>query len=323
MSSINRERYDMRIAFVWDWEPSYYQTLTWQDGLAAAVKVLSERHTVQILTSGLRNIVKHPYFDIQVSDNIVKDVSEFNPDVILHWADFTRPHAIPLAELGIPMAICFAGGEAVTGHTELFDHIFIESAVYKQQLVDKGFHNVSTAFGTNTDLFKPVNGQPKIYDTIFPGTFAAWKRHEIYARAVDGLQALACGYMYDDHEQECWGVCLAHGVQVLPHISAEALRYLYAASRICVVTSESGGGSQRTVLEAMAMNIPVIVTDSDKFDFAKGHVYETDPTPESIRGYINAILDGEQEVNTREYVLQNWSHMNYASALERGLQAIL
>lgn len=313
----------MRITFLWDWEPNYYQALTWQDGLAAAVKELSTRHTVQVMTTGQRNVIKNPMFDILVSDDVVSDVNEFNPDVILIWGDMTRPHAKKLKVFNIPMAICFAGGEVVTEQTPLFDHIFVESKVYKKKLEETGYDNVSIAFGTNTDLFKPVDKQPKIYDTIFPATFAGWKRHEVYARAVEGLTSLACGYMYDDHEQDCWGVCLARGVQVLPHVSAETLRYLYAASRVCVITSESAGGSQRTVLEAMAMNVPVIVTDSDKFDFARGFVFEAEPTPQSIRGYLDALLGPEHWISTRDYVVDKWSHLTYARSLEEGINKIV
>jgi len=313
----------MKISFVWDWEPEYYQTLTWQDGLAAALKDLSNRHTLQILTSGERNVVNNPYFPIQVSDNIKRDVVLFEPDVILHWADMTRPHVFPLAELNIPMAICFAGGEVITDRTPYFQHIFVESEIYKKRLNDNGYDNVSIAFGTNTELFKPVPKQPKLYDTIFPATFAAWKRHDLYAKAVDGLNALACGYMYQTHEQECWQVCLDHNVQILPHVSAETLKYLYAASKVCVIPSKSEGGSQRTVLEAMAMNLPLIVTDSDKFDYANGHAFQADTTPESIRGYLDALLDGEHEVNTRDFVLEHWSEFNYAKAIEDGLMNIL
>lgn len=222
------------------------------------------------------------------------------------------------------MAICFAGGEAVTYNTPYFDHIFVESEVYKTKLNEAGYDNVSIAFGTNTELFKPVSGQPKLYDTLFPGTFALWKRHQLYAQAVQGLRSLAVGYIYEDHEQECWQDCLKNGVMIMPHVSAETLRYLYAASHVVVVPSLSSGGSQRTVLEAMAMNIPLVVTDSDKFDYARGHgVWEADPTKESIRGIVDVLLDGEPEVDTRRYVLDNWSEFNYAEALEKGLKSIV
>lgn len=314
----------MNIAFVWDWTPNIQQTLDWRDGLAAALKELGKRgNTVFVIVPGEEDTtLHHPYFDIAMTTDVVKLVKQIKPNVILHWGDFTRPHAEPLSKLGIPQAICFAGGECPHYTSPYFDHIFVESMVYRERLEEKSYDNVSIAFGTNTELYTPVE-QPKVFDTVFPATFAAWKRHELYAQATEGLVSLAVGYMYENHEQECWQTCISHGVAVLPHVSAEALHRIYAASRVCVVPSMSSGGSQRTVLEAMAMNLPLIITDSDKFDYAYGLAFEAEPNSNSIRGFINAILDGQQETNTRDYVLKHWSEQKYADALEAGLEKIL
>lgn len=311
----------MRIAWVHDWTVNYQQELDWLDGLSAMLKVLESRqHSILRLVEGARpNIIPNPYGDILVRDNITADVNRFNPDVILYWGDMTRQNAPKLAELGIPMAICFAGGNPFGENVDLFDHVFVESKVYLDQYLDKGYKNVSLAFGTNTDLFQPVK-QAKVFDTIFPATFAAWKRHDLYARATSGLKSLAVGYMYDDHEQECWQVCQNNGVAILPHASAQVLKYLYAASRVCVIPSRSDGGSQRTVLEAMAMNIPVVTCDSDKFDFAGDLIAREKPDSELLRNAIYALLN--IEVNTRDYVLENYSHIQYANKIEKELKKL-
>lgn len=311
----------MKIAFVHDWEPDLEQELTWRDGLWAALKELERRGHIVHRVAASKD-TPATVNDILLTPHVVETVQDWNPDVILHWADFTRPNAKPLKELGIPMAICFAGGNALGDNNVLFDHIFVESEVYKQELNEHGFDNVSIAFGTNTDLFRPIDN-PKLFDTIFPATFAEWKRHNIYAQATDGLRSLAVGYIQPEKEAFTWRSCLEHGVSILPHVSAEALLYLYAASKIVVITARSNGGSQRTVLEAMAMNLPVIVTDSDKFDFAGERVYHCQPDADELRSYINALLDGEPDVNTRDYIVNNWSHNNYADELEAGLKNIL
>lgn len=303
----------MNISLIWDWEPSYELARTWNDGLAAALRELQARgHQVTIFTCGKYKVVN----DIVFTEDMVSAVKANSPDVILHWADMTRPNAKPLSELGIPMALCFAAGN-VTGYNDgLFQHVFVESEVYKNRFEEIGV-SVSTAFGTNTELFQPVQ-QAKVFDTIYPGTFAEWKRHELYARATKGLKSLAVG---GQHEQPCWDVCIENDITVLPHVSAEALRYLYAASKVCVVTSSSADGSQRTVLEAMAMDMPVIITDSDKFDFATGKVFEAEPNPRELREMINLALDSE--VNTRDYIVREWSEFTYADSLEKGLKGIL
>jgi len=309
-----------KLAFLWDWNPDYTQATVWEDGLAGAIKELINRgHEVKLFTTGSPNIIKNKYFDITVTDEVVKDIGEFNPDVILHWADMTRPHAQPLMALGKPMAICFAGGEPLGANVELFDHIFVESQVYRATYLRNGY-KTSIAFGTNTALFKPQQ-QTKMFDTIFPATFAAWKRHDLFAKASEGLKSLAVGYMYEKHETECWQVCLDNGVMVLPHVPHYVLPRLYSSSRVVVIPSKSEGGSQRTVLEAMAMNIPVIVTDSDKFDFAEGRVFKSEPNVEDLKLMIRMALD--TECNTRDYILENWSEYTYADALEEGLRSIL
>jgi len=43
----------LKISFVWDWESYDPQTFTWQDGLAAAIKLLSEKHNIEILTCSM------------------------------------------------------------------------------------------------------------------------------------------------------------------------------------------------------------------------------------------------------------------------------
>lgn len=312
----------MKIAFVHDWTVNYQQELDWQDGLAAALNDLEKRgHTVNRFVCGKEeSVISNPLGDVQVTDKIVQRVEESNPDVILHWADMTREHAKPLNYLGIPMAICFAGGEPDSYNTYNFNHVFVESRVYKDKFDELGVP-CSIAFGTNTDLFRPVE-QTQVFDTIFPATFAAWKRHSLYAQATQGMKSLALGYMYNDHEQECWQECLRMGVTVLPHASANVLHRLYAASKVCVITSMSSGGSQRTVLEAMAMNLPLVVTDSDKFDYLTDECFRVEPEAEAIRGTVKALLDGERTVNTRQHVLDNWSHIQYANKLEEELQKL-
>lgn len=313
----------MKIAFVHDWNVNYQQELDWQDGLSAALNELEKRgHQVFRFVCGEKNdVIPNPLGEITVAPSILSMVSDINADVILHWADMTRPNAKPLSVLEIPMAVCFAGGDPDSYNTYDFEHVFVESQVYKDKFEELGVP-CSIAFGTNTDLFKPID-QNRVFDTIFPGTFAAWKQHSLYAQAVQGMKSLAVGYMYDDHEQECWQECLRLGTTILPHASANVLHRLYAASKVCVITSMSSGGSQRTVLEAMAMNLPLVVTDSDKFDYLTGECFRVEPESEAIRGAVKALLDGERSVNTRQHVLDKWSHIKYADALEAGLEQIL
>lgn len=309
----------MRIAFIWDWTIVPDQAITWQDGLAAALKELGTRHELKVWTCGGDYIFPHPYFSLHVSNDIGTEVRDFNPDKIIIWGDTTRPHARVLAPLQKPMALCFAGGHMDGDARNYMDHYFVESEVYKGRFEAQGC-SVSTAFGTNTELFTPLPNQTKQFDALFPATFALWKRHNLFAEATKGLKACAVGYMYETHEQECWQFCENAGNLVLPHISAEALHRLYAASSCVVIPSRADGGSQRTVLEAMAMNIPVIVCgDSDKTtEYVRaGGGQIVGANADEIRQAIEFV--GKETINTRDYILKNWSEFTYADAIDTWL----
>lgn len=307
----------MRIAFVHDWEPEYEQEVTWADGLAAALKVLSSRHTVKAFCPTLKtppSVIPNPYIHVHAVENVTAQVKAFAPDVILIWGDRSRPNMAPLSELGIPMYLLFSGGSTESGDFHLFEHIFVENECYRRALEARGF-SVSIAFGANTDLFTPLPDQQKVFDVIFPATFALWKRHRLFAQAVEGLRSCAVGYMYDTHEKECWQDCEKAGSLVLPHVSAKALHRLLAASTVVAITSNNDGGSQRTVLEAMAMNIPVIVNNESQKN-TEYPVTHCNPDPRAFRH----LIDNAQPVDTRQWVLDNASHIIYANQIEAGIR---
>lgn len=323
----------MKIALVWDWNPDSYQALTWKDGLAKAIQIIRKEHELVLHTLGSDlGAWSHDYFPIHIawdSETLVTKVKYFKPDVILHWADCTRPNAKPLHSLGIPQALLFAGGNPMGETAPFFDHFFVESKVYKDVFERMGV-SVSTAFGTNTELFAPLEPpMTKHFDAIFPATYCDWKRHDLFTKSVQGLSAITAGYMYTEHERYCYEETRKGGVLTLPHVSAETLRHLYASAKVCVIPSRADGGSQRTVLEAMAMNMPVIVTsDSDKTsEYLLDAGFDNmvaEPTPESIRERIDYWLKDERykNVNTRDYILSKWTEHDYARAIVQGLRKL-
>ncbi len=324
----------MRISIIHDWVPSLEQELTWKDGLAAAIKILHYRHEVKFFTCGMSEFVlPHEYFPIYVTpsgETMKNRVDEFNPDVILFWSDMTREHIPILKQLGKPMAVAFAGGNPFGPHWALFDHIFVESNSYLMKFQNAGLtRQVSTAFGTNTKLFDPIHAQvknqAKIFDVCFPATYCDWKRHHLFADAVKGRSSVCAGFKYEDHETYCWDAADQAGALSLPHVSAETLRQIYASSRLCVITSHWTGGSQRTVLEAMAMNLPIIVmSDSDKtseYVIESGEGLVVDPNPNAIHAAIEELL--HKEVKTRDYIMSKWTEQHYVDALESGLMKIV
>lgn len=64
------------------------------------------------------------------------------------------------------------------------------------------------------------------------------------------------------------------------------------------------------------MNIPTIVTDSDKFDYEG--VIRVEPDATAIREAIEQWHKATS-TNTRQYVLDNWSHVVYEDKIEKEL----
>ena len=317
----------MRLAIVNDWETQHneYRFITMRgDGWIRTLQILNQDWDVKYYKLGnVGGIISNQYIPINLCgslETIVKSIKEWKPDVILVFGDLTRPVIPLLKQLGIPMALHLTGG-TFRNYVDAFDLFFVESEVYKKQLESEG-KRVIQAFGTNTKIFKPIK-QVKIWDAIFPAVFANWKRHSLFAQALEE-KGLACGYMYHDHEIECWKVCQENATMILEYQSAEAMNYLYNASRTCVITSDSSGGSQRTVLEAMACNIPVIVmSDSDKTtEFIRkcgvGEIVA--PEPARIRAAVGKWKNSK--VNTRDWVLKNHSEYIYAKKIKEGILSI-
>lgn len=317
----------MRIAFLWDWDIVPEHAITWKDGIAAAIRILSTRHDLKFFAVGQQSVLHHDYFDINVlpkGDFLVEGIKEYKPDVILHWGDMTRPHAKPLASLGIPMAICFAGGSTEAENWYKFGHIFVENEEYRKKFLSQSDIPCTIAFGTNTELFKPVPNAVKSLDAFFPAVFADWKRHDLFYKATQGLKTLCAGFMYPVSERYCWEAPMESGVIVMPNISSEASRMLIAQSKCVLVTSKNVGGSQRTVLEALSMNTPVIVmSDNLKCcEYLRDVGCEdwiVDPEPDKIKEKVLNIVPRE----TRERIIGKWDEKTYADRIENGIIELL
>lgn len=301
------------LAFVWDFTVTPMELYGWQDGLKAALQRLAFDHDwfVKVIAS-------------DKTEEIYSQVEELRPDYVLCWGSLDRPsfagirNVAPNATVGL----CFAGGGTKHPHLSNFDVVFVESAVYEEAFKKQGV-NVFRAFGTNDELFAPM-ALRKRWIGIYPAAFARWKRHELFAKAL-GQDGLAVGRLLE-HELDCADVCVENGVTVMPQLPYEVLPYLYAQSRFTVVTANAHGGSQRTVLESMAMNIPpIVMSDSDKcseyvLDSGFGKIVE--PNVEAIQEAVASLMAEKtlgKNTAGRDYVLKKYSTQGYADALHLGL----
>lgn len=277
----------MKIAVVWDWRlASWAKPLAW-DGLHAALKLVAKTHQV----------------DWYLDSIYPKD--EY--DVIMPWGVGSIPFNFIINQYHAKKILLCAGHPQDTANFEQFDTILVESPEVRRQLSGKHPHIV-LAFGTDTDLFRP-DGSEKILDCFYPATFSQWKRQDLFTGAV-GTSGLACGTVQPDGAP-LYDECVARGTYTLSGLVPSALvAKLYNMARCTVITSWHG--SERTLLEAMASNCPVVLTKDNTLtaSLACDEVILVDPTIEAIkRGIQHALL---KVVHTRDYVLSKYSHEIYA-----------
>lgn len=259
----------------------------WNDGLKAALDYLVEKYNWEV-----------KIYNIPTSGASVPDDAEFS----LFWGALDKHHH--RRKFFKKQGLCFGGGPTYHPNIRNFDIVFAESKIDLEEFENLNVNTVQ-AFGTNTKLFREIPNQPKIFDFIYPTAFAKWKNHERFVEYVvkfsegKSIKALAVGYMQPDGwEKECYEICLENGISVLPWVPPSALPYLLSMSRNVLITADPNGGCQRTVLEAKACNVPVII--------------------DSVSPKLK-----ELEELTYEQVLKDWSEIAYAEKLKKGIDEVL
>lgn len=311
----------MKLVVANDWYSDKQAHYLNKDGFLKSLDIFQKEYgwDVIFIKKSSPGFFQHPYVLFKYAEDVKQAILDEKPDCVLFFCDLSRPILEELKGCGIPIALAFTGGP-YDDYEDAPDIIFVESQVYYDRFKARG-RNVMRAFGTNTEIFKPMP-QPKIFDACYPATMASWKRHHLFAEAM-GSKGLVCGW-WQPHEPHCWQVCQQYGTALLHHQNAESVNLIYNMSKTCVITADSTGGCQRTVLEAMSCNVPVIVTaDSDKTteyvrDCGVGEIVY--PDSKSIRDAVEKWKD--QKVNTREWILNNYSEHHYASKMKEGIVSI-
>lgn len=310
----------MRLAVLNDWEDKKSAVFWNKDGFLKMLHVLRERDGWEIVFFKKHERTftwKHDYVELSFSTDPVAQARAFNPDVYLGFSDFSREYLNELRDE--KLALCYTGGRYIE-YADAPKLVFVESKTYLDWMRSMGL-NVVQAFGTNTELFTPTK-QPKIFDGFFPCTGAAWKRHHLFAGAL-GSRGLVAGW-WQPHEPECLEVCKEYGTAVLHHQLPESVNYLYNMSHTCVITSADNGGSQRSVLEAMATNTPVIVmadsTMTTEYVRESGCGAIVEPNIEAIK--MEVMVQRGMNINSRDWILENYSEFIYADKIKAGLESI-
>lgn len=301
-----------KLVFIWDFPLEPLEIHGWADGLSLALKYLSAKYELDI----------YPIASDKTTE-IYDRIGLIDPDFILCWGSLDRPSFGAIKQFDKPTGLCFAGGSTKHGNRDNFDVIFVENDEYMNLFNEDGY-SAYKAFGVNEILFSPTIQLQPHFQAIYPAAFMPWKRHELFAKAV-GHKGLAVGGM-NQNTRQCFDICFEHGVMVLPKVPYEVLPFMIAQSQSVLITADNQGGSQRTVLEAMSMNKPLIVmSDNIKcVEFVKesGVGIIADPDVGDIKKALGN-LKHSGFLRGREFIMRNYSAEIYADKLWRGIRPVL
>lgn len=230
-----------KIAFVLYHE---YEDL-WNDGLWAAIKLLSYDYEVTI-----HNIFRMVF---------PPDLSSYS--FVLGWGAFGSPVDRLLSKHNGLKGLCIAGVSAPIT-MGCYDVLFYETEWFLPQI--ESHKNVVHAFGVNTDIYKPMRTR-KIFDYITVGAFASWKRQKMLINKP-GVK-LAIGEIQKGNIAESLdiiGDLLTNNVMVSDMLSPKKLAELYNSSKCVYIPANVFGGGERAVLEARACGVPVEVEQDNQ-----------------------------------------------------------
>lgn len=291
----------LKIAFVWQGISGRYGV--WNDGLREAMRIIEKKHEVTY----------H-----EPSDDIV------GVDLIMYWESpctVNGPNKANWEKVvnnPIKKFLLFSGGPIEPQWFDSFAHTFVESEINSDELESWGIPH-STAFGVNTDIFRPIYHEKKLWDAMHHATSASWKRQPLLAEALKEKTLIVGRFQPEDpfpfNESERLGATVLKD-EVPPTVVAGFLNQCYALGQ----TSNYWGGGQRATLEALACNVPVIcMKDSPKnceYVRESGWGIIVDPDPTQIRKAVEEVKNWSRfDYQGRNYILKNWTAEHYAENL--------
>ena len=280
----------MKIAIIHPWDRAKWNEPIIWDGLHGALKEVAKKHQVDWFLQG--------------------DEPDDSYDWIIPWGVMSIPFDSTIEKYKGRKAIFCAGHPQDIANIDKFEAIFVESPAVQEQM-SKHHPKVILAFGTDTDFFKPTE-EEKMFDAFYPATYSPWKRQDLFAEATKGYKALTAGVVQPDGT-DLYNLSEKLGYVMGGLVPTKLIAQLYNMSKVVVITGYHG--SERTVLEAMSSNIPLVVTRDNTLtcSLLSDECIRVNPDPQSIRkGFEKAL---KMKVNTRDYVLKNYSHETYAQRI--------
>lgn len=268
------------------------------DGLRKALQIIGQKHEVQWYLGG-------------------DEPEETFEGWIIPWGVGSLPFNYTIKKYTkARKALLCAGHPQDTANFEKFEAIFVESPAVARQIVHP---KVILAFGADTDFFKPRKTE-KMFDVFFPATYSQWKRQDLLFAATWNLKTLTCGVVQPDGESVYQGFKkdVTH-YTIAGLVPSRLIAQLYNLSHVVCITAWHG--SERTTLEAMASNVPLVITRDNELacSLTNDEAIKVDPESHAIREGIDESLS--KYVNTRNYVLNKYSAERYAEKILEVIEA--
>lgn len=269
----------MRIAMVWYWDQASQIYPNWRDGLRGAIELIAKDNQVSW------------FFD----KTVPLESDKF--DFILFWDDSNSAFFDQIDQYSCRKGLCLTTHPYRTDNLRKLDVVYCESQPIYEAVRAAGVRAIK-AFGTDTEFFKPDPKVKRDIEYFYPATFSPWKKQSDIVHLGNKLWCI--GTIQPDGILE-HRACVDAGVNVeVGYFPAQKIRDYYRRAKRVIIPAIHG--SERTVLEAMAMNIlPDIVGENPR---AKTYIQE---------------FKNSGARTTRDFVVNNYSHFIYADKLMKGI----
>lgn len=270
-----------RVLFVWTFDKAKTIYPFWRDGLRRALEILDTKYHVDIAMGQDYKIASKDY------------------DAVLIWADSNEETIDYFADWKTRKGIILTTNPDNVENLRKYNIVFCESKPVLRESRSVGL-NAIQAFGTDTAFYKPT-GRDKDIPFFYPATFSPWKLQRNIAYLKDSL---VCVGTVQPDGQEDLQKCLDAGVQVrIGYYSPKVIHEYYDRCKEVLVPAIHG--SERTVLEAMSMDMLPVVS------IINGKAYSF------VSEFINSHFE-----SPRAFVKQKYSAERYARRLEEGLRLL-
>lgn len=267
----------MNIAMIWYWDRASLIFPQWRDGLRAAIETLQQDHRVEWFLD--------------------KRIPEDQYDAYLIWGDSNCEAIEKISSYNGKKGLFLTTNPHNPTNLRCLDAIYCESNPVYDEVRQQGLRAIR-AFGTDSEFFTPTEIKKDI-EYFYPATFSPWKRQHTIAHL--GKKLLCVGTVQPDGLEELQ-ICKDKGVRVIEdYLPVEEIRRFYERTKQIIIPAIHG--SERTVLEAMSMNILPTVAPENK----KAH------------SYLNEFQSSPFN-SPREFILTQYSSQSYAKAIMKGLQ---